>query len=161
MPFILVKIASNPVTHMNTTGQRRILATPADIHRHFGSATAMQACLPPHDSFTGSLPAGYDFAVSRKIGLFGVTFRGRITFAEAREGEAYVMDITGSSPVSGRLAAQVTLHLTPRPRATLIACEARYEPNSWMKILGAERVERAFTTGVGAFLDRLKATLEA
>ena len=146
---------------MRVTSHHRILATPAAIHRFFCSDTSLQTCLPSCDSFSGSLETGYSFALTRRISLFTISFNGRITFSQAEAGVGYVLDVAGSSSLSGQLAAQLKLVLTPRPVATLIDAEAHFDPPSRMAILGKARVEQGFTTGVRTLLTRLKVALEA
>lgn len=145
---------------METTGTRRLFAQPDALHRVLNSAVALQGCLPKCDTITGSIATGYDFAVSHKIGPLSVTFRGRITFVRAAEAQGYVMDIAGSSRLTGQITAQLILSLTPRPRITLMDFQASIDPSAIVRLIGAERVERAFAAGVGSFADRLKAAAE-
>ncbi len=145
---------------METTGTRRLFAQPDALHRVLNSAAALRACLPKCDTIAGSIATGYDFAVSRKIGPLGVTFRGRITFARTAETQDYVMEIAGSSRLTGQITARLILALTPRQRTTLMNFQATMDPSAIVKLVGAERVERAFAAGVGSFADRLKAAVE-
>jgi uncharacterized protein len=145
---------------MQTTGTRRLHAQPNTLHQVLDSAAKLQGCLPKCDSFTGSIADGYDFAMSHSIGPLTVTFRGRATFARAAIGQGYVLDIVGSSRMTGQISARVTLALTPRPQATLMDYEGTLDPSVVVKMFGAERVERAFAAGIGAFADRLKAAAE-
>lgn len=145
---------------METTGTRRLIAQPDALHRVLNSAAALQGCLPNCDSFTGSLATGYDFALSPKIGPVTLAFRGRVTFVRAAEGQGYVMEVAGSSRLTGQIRATLTLALTPRPRATLMDFQATMDPSAIVRLAGAERVARAFAAGVGSFADRLKAAAE-
>ena len=145
---------------MQTTGTRRLFAPPETLHRVLGTAATLQGCLPRCDNFTGSITDGYDFAISHKIGPLTATFRGRATFSRAVAGQGYVMDVTGSSRLTGSVTARITLAVTPRPRFTLMDFEASLDPSAIVKLIGAERIERAFAAGVGNFANRLKAAAE-
>ena len=146
---------------MHVTSHRRLLATPAAIHLYLSRDISLRTCLPDCDSFSGALEPGYDFALTRRIGMFGITFNGRITFSQIEPGVGYVLDVAGSSAVTGSLAAQLKLVLTPRARATLLDAEATFDPPTRMAVLGRDRIAQGFTHGVGNLLDRMKSALEA
>lgn len=145
---------------MEVSGTRRLIAQPGALHRALDSATVLKSCLQICDSFTGSIADGYDFAVSHKIGPLSVTFRGHASFARAAEGQGYVMDFTGSSRMTGQVSGRLTLAISPRPRQTLMDYQATLEPSAVVKLLGADRVQRAFASGINGFADRLKGAVE-
>ena len=146
---------------MLVTSHRRLLATPAAIHLYLSRATSLRTCLPDCDSFSGALEPGYDFALTRRIGMFSITFKGRITFSRIEPGVGYMLDVAGSSAVTGQLAAQLKLVLTPRARATLLDAEGAFDPPTRMAVLGRDRIAQGFTHGVNNLLDRMKSALEA
>lgn len=145
---------------MHITSHRRIQTTPAAIHLYLSHDTSLRTCLPECDDFSGSLEQGYDFALTRRIGMFAIRFKGRIAFSQVEPGVGYVLDVDGSSAASGRLAAQLKLVLTPRARVTLLDAEAGFDPSARMAVLGKDRIEQGFTAGVSNLLNRMKAALE-
>ena len=146
---------------MHVASRRRILASPAAIHLYLSHATSLRTCLPECDSFSGALEPGYDFVLTRRIGMFSITFNGRITFSRIEPGVGYVLDVAGSSAMSGQLAAQLKLVLTPRARATLLDAEGACDPPTRMAVLGRDRIAQGFAHGVNSLLDRMKSALEA
>lgn len=145
---------------MHVSARRRIQTTPAAIHLYLGRDTSLRTCLPAVDSFSGSIGQGYDYALTRRISVFAMTFKGHITFSRIEPGVSYVLDINGTSAVSGHMSAQLKLQLTPRARLTLVEAEAEFDPPTRMAVLGRDRIELGFHGGITNLLDRMKSALE-
>ncbi|CAN5631243.1 carbon monoxide dehydrogenase subunit G [soil metagenome] len=98
---------------MKLTGERTVLATPAQIWAALLDPETLKACIPGCEELTKTGDTTYRAAMVSKVGPIKARFAGNVTVDESNLPESCVLNGEGSGGVAGFVKGSAVLRVVP------------------------------------------------
>ena len=144
---------------MDHAGTHIFAAQRTKVWRHLTSPESLAYCIPGCETVTGSVEAGFDMVVRRKLGLFTLHFAGTIELADVVPARSVTLTGRGKGGVAGLAQGRARIRLADHPDGTEIAWDLGALLEGRVARLGRQPIEAMVAKMTGHFADRLDEVL--
>lgn len=145
---------------MQLQDSRLIAAPPALVWEAIFSPEVLKACVPGCEQITGDREAGFEAAVTQKVGPVKARFTGLVRFEDIVEAESCTLIGEGKGGAAGFAKGQASITLTPEGDATRLTYNVEASVGGKLAQIGSRIIDGFAAKMADEFFTRFQEALE-